>query len=374
MKLPSRVLLRRALKWMHTWVGLVTGLVIAVISVTGSVIVFRSEIENASAPRSESSTRIVMLDELSRQVAQANPGARIRRVRFPAQPGDPMLVQAEISGETRRLICDASTGRVTGVLKSGWVDWTIDLHRNLLAGKTGRKAVGVAGIILLTLAATGMTLWLIGARRWRSWVSVGSQGSSRRFNFELHRVTGLWSYALLTVLAFTGIGLAYPDTFRSALRSMTASPLPEKAPRVKNAPGSLRPLDEYLSAGKLAMPDGVVTEMRLPENDKAPVDLRCRRPGDLASAGNHVYMDPPTGRVIGVVILASQPLATRIFSTFAPIHYGEFGGVPIQVLWGLVGLMPSVLFVTGLITWWRPSRSSKQPIAKDERELAASIR
>jgi hypothetical protein len=268
-------------------------------------------------------------------MAQTEPDAQVRRVRFPAQAGDPFVVPVESGGKQVRLVCNDSDGRVLGALNTAFTDWMIDLHRNLLSGKTGRKAVGAVGIVLFVLAASGMLLWLIGARKWRAWISVRPQGGSRRFHFELHRATGLWSYGLLTVVAFTGIGLAYPDTFRSALQNLTGSPAPKKAPRVAGSGGQiLLTLDEYVRAAARAMPDGVPIELRLPENTKAPVDLRLRRPGDLSLSGNHVYLarsstsnrqDAKTPR------LASSPgagvdLAGRLYDGFGRICNRLVGG------------------------------------------------
>jgi uncharacterized iron-regulated membrane protein len=364
---------RRFFKWAHTWTGLVAGLVIAVVSLTGGVIVFRTEIPLASFPRSEGSAGVVGLGVLARQIARTDPTAQVRRVRFPAQAGDPFVVQVESAGKQEKLVCDASTGRVLGTLNTRFTDWMTDLHRNLLAGKTGRKAVGGFGIVLFLLAGSGMLLWLIGARKWRAWVSVRPQGGSRRFHFELHRATGLWSYGLLTVVAFTGIGLAYPDTFRNALRHITGSQAANKTPRVAESGGqTLRALDEYVRTGTRAMPDGVPTELRLPENTRAPVDLRLRRPGDLSLSGNHVYLEPSTAKVLAISKEADLPLGARIFAAFAPLHYGEFGGLPIKVLWALLGFVPSILFVTGLLTWWRPSRRKTPLEIQDELAVPGS--
>jgi uncharacterized iron-regulated membrane protein len=373
MGIATRQDTRRFFKWIHTWIGLLAGLVIAVISLTGSVIVFRSEIPLASFPKSAGDRKITGLDAMARQIALADSNAQVRRVRFPAVAGDPFVVQVEVAGKQQKLVCEASTGRVLGALNTGFTDWMIDLHRNLLSGKTGRKAVGGFGIVLFVLAATGMSLWLIGARKWRAWVSVRPQGGSRRFHFELHRATGLWSYALLTVVTFTGIGLAYPDTFRNALQQMTGSPAAKKAPRVSESAG-MRPLDEYIDTAAHAMPDGVPTELRLPENAKSPVDLRLRRPGDLSLSGNRVYLDPSSGKILALNREVDQPLATRIFAAFAPIHYGEFGGLPSKVLWAFLGLLPTVLFVTGLITWWRPSGRKAPFEGREELALAGSGR
>ena len=360
---------RPFLKWLHTWAGLTAGLVLAVISAAGSAIVFRAEIEKTMAPKSAGGSRIASLDEVSRQIAQRRPDARVRRVRFPTNTQDVFDVQVDSHGKQERLVCDASTGRVLGTIERGWVEWTIDLHRNLLAGKTGRKVVGAAGIVLFALASTGMLLWLTGARKWRSWISVRVQGGSRRFNYELHRASGLWAYALLAAIAFTGIGLAYPDTFRNALQDMTGQPATTKAPRVaKSAAKALRPLDEYLQTGATAMPDGAPVELRLEE--KGPVDLRLWRRGDLSPSGNHVYLEPGTAKVLAVSRVVDQPLAARIWSVFSPIHYGEFGGAVIKAIWALIGLVPALLFITGLLYWWRPRQPKPQPAVRQDLAMA----
>jgi uncharacterized iron-regulated membrane protein len=361
---------RRFFKWLHTWGGLSAGLFIAVVCLTGSVIVFRSEIELASSPHGKAVGPSVELDALARQVNHAIPGAHIRRVRFPANAGDPFVVQIDAKGKQESVVCEASTGRVLGKLNTAFVSWLIDLHRNLLVGKTGRKAVGVVGAFLFTLAASGMLLWLLGTRKWKSWISVRPQGSSRRFHFELHRATGLWSFSFLTLVSFTGIGLVYSDAFRIAIQKIAPGPPPVKAPKVSKAASKpLRTLDEYLRVGAAAMPDGTPSELRLPEGEKGPVDLRLRRAGDLSQDGNHVYLEASTGRVLTVSILAKQPLATRIFAAFSPLHYGEFGGIPVKSVWALFGLMPSILLVTGFMTWWRPRQRKRPSATQDDQAL-----
>jgi uncharacterized iron-regulated membrane protein len=73
----------------------------------------------------------------------------------------------------------------------------VDLHRNLLSGGTGRSVVGGFGIVLFVLSATGLLMWLTGGRKWRAWITVRRRGSGLRFNYELHRAAGLWTYGTL---------------------------------------------------------------------------------------------------------------------------------------------------------------------------------
>jgi len=188
-----------ALKVVHTWTGLISGLFLSVVALTGSVITFRAEFERAALPQStarKSALHAVSLAEAARQVAIQRPDSRIRRVRIPFSSSDPYIFQVESADRpTERIVSDQISGRVLGTQQSGWVEWMVDLHRNLLSGKTGRKIVGVIGILLFVLTATGLLMWLVGPHNWRSWISVRRRGSALRFAYGLHRATGLWAYA-----------------------------------------------------------------------------------------------------------------------------------------------------------------------------------
>jgi len=353
------------LRPIHTWVGLTAGALLAVIGLAGSVIVFRRELERAAMPRGTAAfdlRRSVNLDQAAQEIVRLRPDAHIRRVRLPESAGGPYVFQVESGAKlTERIVSDSVTGRVLGTIQPGWVEWTIDLHRNLLAGKQGRKTVGFAGIVLLILSASGMLMWLTGRRNWRAWTLVRRDGPSRRFHFELHRMAGLWAFAFLAVISFTGIELAFPETFRGAVASLTGEAATIKAPHASKV-RQPRPLEEYLQAGRMAMPDGAPVELRLPDAGKGAVDLRLHRAGDLAPDGNHVYLDPATAAVILVDRLSDRPAGARFLAAIAPIHYGEFGGISVKALWSLLGLAPSLLFITGFIAWRRPAkRKSSQP-------------
>jgi uncharacterized iron-regulated membrane protein len=367
------------LKTIHTWIGICTGLFLSVIAVTGSVILFRAEFERASLPAGEAGdlSHRVSLSQVVQEVAKVRPDSRIRRVRIPVGREDTYVIQVQSAGKrTERVVADAFSAKILGTLQTGWVEWMIDLHRNLLSGNAGRGIVGGFGIVLFVLSATGLLMWLTGARNWRAWISVRRKGSATRFNYELHRASGLWAYAFLAVISFTGIELAYPNSFRDAVQSLTGKPATVRAPRNIPASGRL-PLDDYLRVGQAAMPDGVPVELRLPEKEKGPVDLRLYRAGDLSPSGNHVYLDPSSGAVLAIDRIVDRPLGARFLAAMSPVHYAQFGGMTLKIAWALFGLTPLLLFVTGLIAWWRPAKSKSgrpAPAEADSENLALTGR
>jgi uncharacterized iron-regulated membrane protein len=359
---------RAILKPLHTWIGVAAGLFLSVIAATGSLILFRAELERAAYPQgalSSGAPHRVSVDQAASEIVQARPGWHIRRVRLPQAPGDPYVVQVESDDKpTERIVADAATGRVLGTVETGTVDWLVDLHRNLLAGKQGRKAVGIFGIVLFVLSISGMSMWLTSRRNWRAWITPPRPGSRRRFHFELHRLAGLWACVFLAAISFTGIGLAFPDSFRQAVQDLTGKPTDVRGPRKVSAK-LMRPLDDYLRSGRAAMADGVAIELRLPAG-KGPVDLHLYRRGDLAPSGNHVYLDPATAKVLQVDRIVDRPIGARFLAALSPIHYGEFGGLPVKIAWALFGLTPLLLLLTGLAAWWGPSQRKVTQAAEEK--------
>jgi uncharacterized iron-regulated membrane protein len=253
---------------------------LSVIALTGSVILFRAEFERAAMPphAAADAAHRATIDQAVREIARLRPDGVVRRVRIPAVAADPYVFQVQSSGKrTERIVSDAATGQMLGAIRSNPVDWMVDLHRNLLSGKIGRSIVGGFGIVTFVLSATGLLMWLLGARNWRAWTSVRRGGSTVRFNYELHRAAGLWSYAFLALISFTGIELAYPNTFRDAIQSMTGKPANVKSPKVAGSEASLS-LDEYVRIGHAAMPEGVPMELRLPDNPRARSICACIAP------------------------------------------------------------------------------------------------
>jgi len=353
-------------KTIHTWTGILFGIFICLVTVTGSVLVFKQSIEDGLGPKvaaaSPGSAR-VNVNDAATQVLAAYPGARITRVRLPNQSRNSYMFTVEDADKrTRKVVTDAASGRVAGELNTAWMDWTVDLHRNVLLGKTGRQLAGCIGIILFAMSATGVILSLLRKPRWRSLITVRPGAPWRRFHYELHRSLGVWSYGFLALLSFTGIGLAFPDAFRSVLgraeKPVAVEALKQRAP----AALALLPFDQYILISHLAVPEAEITEVRLPKSAKDAVSVRFHLRSDLGEGSrNEISIEPERGEVLAVQRTSDQPFGVRVQKAFTPVHYGEAGGSLIKLLWSLAGLTPCILFVTGLVVWLKkkPRRRAK---------------
>lgn len=151
--------LRRALLWLHRWVGVIAGLVILFITITGCVLVFQQtqdrwlnpQLYPHEATAAENRAPVAAaLEDLSRK----HPGVRVQGIRLPRDEHDALA----LIGGNRMAHCDPRTGAILGVRPRVGLWWQtfVKLHVNLMLGSTGGLIVEIATWITLGLALTGL--------------------------------------------------------------------------------------------------------------------------------------------------------------------------------------------------------------------------
>ena len=220
---PQTLFLRRALFQIHLWSGVAVGLYIAVISLTGAILVYRNELYTAFAPRPrlvDNAGTALPLPGLEQAVRRTFPDATIVVVEPGPTPNHAADVTLERAGErTRRLVHPSSGADLGPTLPLGYrvSAWMLDLHDNLLGGPNGRRVNGIGALALLVLCGTGLIVWWPGTSRWRRSVFVDVRANWKRLNWSLHSVLGLWFFAFLLMWSLTGIYLSVPEQVSALL-------------------------------------------------------------------------------------------------------------------------------------------------------------
>lgn len=213
---------RHLLARIHTWIALGLGLYIVALSVSGSAVVFRRELNQWLVPRTVASTASLRLtgDGLAAALAATYPTHVVVEVREPPRPERPVFVSLERNGQRTDRLFDPYAVKDLGetfpaVLRA--VEWLVDLHANLLAGPTGRVLNGIGGALFTVLIFTGLWLWWPGLAGVGRSLKLGKPQASRRFIWQLHGVLGIWSFALLFVWGITAIYFAFPEPFEGTV-------------------------------------------------------------------------------------------------------------------------------------------------------------
>ena len=344
--------IRRLSFQLHLWMGLILALYAIVIGLTGSLLVFRAELERFSTPWPWKSTEpAVDITAVIRSVQAAYPRWRVTSVQAPT-PHQPGFI-AVLQGRTRlRIACDPATGAVLGEVPNGpgWLQTISDLHeRLLLSGRQGRVVNGIGGLCLLWMCLTGLVLW------WRRHVFfVDFRRRWRRINFDLHSVAGFWALLFLLFWATSAFYFAWPAQVFALVRFV--SPIVNSTPpRISVAPtDSEADIAAMVRQSATLDPGTTWKGIRLPYGPRAPLQVVMGRSGGEGGEYEDIlFFDPSTGQHLktwryGV----HETLGDLLIWAQVPLHFGTSWGLGVKILWAVMGLAIPLLAVTGLVMYW----------------------
>lgn len=179
----------------------------------------------------------------------------------------------------------------------------------------------------------------------------------RTVSSDLHRIGGVWSLLLNTVIFFTGFWM---NLFAFKAKTWQNELVETKS----NTPISISP-DRLYRHALAAMPDLEPTYVYLPTQPGRTFEVRgyTKVQLKLLGSGNFVRIDQQTGETLSVVRLADKGFGERLEATFFPLHVGNYGGLVVKILYVIIGLTPGTLAVTGFLLWWR--RIRKRHVIRD---------
>ena len=220
-KQPKKTFLRRALFQIHLWTGVAVGVYMVFISITGSAVVFRRDLNTillGNVPAKEVAADAQRLPEadLREAVLRQYPGYTITRVAASRRRLAPSEVTLSKDGEVLQERFNPFTGADMGSARPRAVavmEWFTDLHDNLLAGETGRKVNAVGGALLCVLCITGVIIWWRACGPWYKGFYFNPASSWKRMNFDIHSAIGFWGLLILFLWGLTGIYFGFPDAF-----------------------------------------------------------------------------------------------------------------------------------------------------------------
>jgi uncharacterized iron-regulated membrane protein len=208
---------RRFLVQVHLWTGLILGIYLVVLSVSGSVSVLRPDVHRWFVPRTVQveGTRLTG-DALQEAVRRTYPLYEVTNVFERRRADVPVMVTLQRGDETVERLFDPYAARDLGLTYppiTEAMEWVVDLHDNLLTGTTGRAVNGIGALLFLLLALTGIVVWWPGVGRLGHNLIPGKPAKSARFARRLHNSLGIWLFALILLWAVTAVYLCFPDPF-----------------------------------------------------------------------------------------------------------------------------------------------------------------
>lgn len=382
--------MRRVCFWIHLTAGLVAGLVILVMSVTGALLALEPQVtrlaERAQRTVVPPAARPERLgpEALLASVLRFRPEARPSAVTLDADPTASALVAI---GREGVLHLDPYTGRVLGAgarSTRAFFRSVTDWHRWLaLAGEsraTGKAVTGACNAAFLFLSVSGIYLWW--PKQWTArfvrpvvWFQGGLAGRARDFNW--HNAIGLWSAPVLFFLTLTALVISYPS-IGNWLYSQPppAGGSPAGAPRGEGRPArpegerregreekpltpeSFAGLDRAFALTKSQMPDWTLAVLRVPARPDAPATVAVTDSASRSPYGrSSLTVDTKSGAVAKWEPFSGFATGRKLRNAARWTHTGEILSWPGQIVAGLASLGGAFLVYTGLALSWRRFRA-----------------
>lgn len=217
---PQRVWLRRAAFQVHLWTGILCGLYIVMLSITGSILVYRVELDRVfrTPPvRFIEGAAALSRDQLKESAEKAYPGWTVTRVgERIGRRNAAIEIWVERGTAKKERLFNPYTGEDVGdAVTQGelGVMWLARLHDELLFDRIGKYANGVGSIAVTLLVLTGAFVWWPGVARWRRSLGVSLRAGWKKINWDLHSAMGFWLFLFMLVWGLSGIYLGLPEPF-----------------------------------------------------------------------------------------------------------------------------------------------------------------
>jgi uncharacterized iron-regulated membrane protein len=291
---PQTVWLRKATFQLHLWSGIALGIYVLLVSVTGSILVYRNELYRAATrdPVVVAGTGPLLSDEQLKGLARrAYPGYSILNISRGRTAGQTVAISLRDGQKRVNRLFNPYTGADLGdavPLGIKMVSKLIELHDDLLGGPTGRKINGFAALLLVGLTITGIVVWWPGVKTWRRSLTLPKNVGWQRWIWGLHSMLGFWTFAVILLFAVSGVYLGNPDKFQDVL-------------------DRIEPLTD--------------------------ANARTRIVDQVTYWLAYLHI----GRVNGIGLGCSGR---------------GMCDMTVKLIWAVFGLAPAVMFVTGAIMWW----------------------
>lgn len=352
---PRQVRARRWFFLFHLWAGLLVGFFLTVVGLTGSILVFNQEIRKRfSVQVAPSSARDALDIPALAKVTRAHfPNAHITYVSLPGTPAEPAQVSTE-DPQTRRaggLSIHPRTGAVLAetVTHEGFIDWSYRVHIYLLAGDSGYFFNGLFAALAVVLCISGAVIWWPGPKLWKRALAVNTKARWKRVNYDLHRSFGFFSALALALVFLTGVYFRFPKPFVAVVQKVTGTKVHDVFLETPVRNLAVISPEQALAQGSRALGGGRTTALGFARPDLPFFRVERQLPDGTSRT---VAVDAYSGRVLDISNARPPSLAERILSWAGPVHFGTWGGRLTQVIWVVLGLMPGLLFITGVLMYW----------------------
>jgi uncharacterized iron-regulated membrane protein len=342
----------------HSYTGLITGIAMLLMGISGSILVFSRELDHLiyeDILEVHPSGIPISLDSGYNLMQQ-----KFSEMNYITYDGIP---QTEKSAYQFFMMKDGVQYKAflnpynSEVLHYGkrydyWMDWLLLFHYTFTIPIWGEFAAAILSLTLLISIITGAIVYrkyLLKVLRFKVPFKLKNW---RTKSSSLHRIIGVWSLIFHVIIALTAFWLLRHTFSKEHFKT-------EKVAGV-NAPGIRFSIDNTLKEIKQRYPHFHAEFLTLPETENMPAYFYGHSDGVSFFFANYYDEIQADGKSITTKFLSQKSTKEKFESMMYPIHAGVYGNMLVKIIYSLGGLTPPVLSITGFLLWWRRRKMMKR--------------
>ncbi len=372
----------------HKWTSLICTAFLFMLCVTGLPLIFHEEIEALEgkpklARQVQDGTPKASLDKRAEEALKQYPKKVIRFVYWDEH--EPNTTTFSLSDSISAppdnfttVIADDHTAEVLDEpkIQEGFMYIMLKLHTDMFMGIGGKLFLGLMGLLFVAAIVSGIMLYGPIMKRF-DFGMIRTQRSTRLKWLDMHNLLGVVTIAWATVVGLTGVINTLSEVVlglwqMGQLAEMTA-PYKNVSPLV----GTLSSLDEAMEIAAKAAPDMEPSIIAYPGTvftskhhyavfvkGKTPLTKRIVKPA---------LIDAKTGKLTDI---RAMPWFVNALFISEPLHFGDYGGLPLKIIWALFDIATIVVLGSGLYLWFARNKATRAHItrlAKNESEILTVI-
>lgn len=366
----AKGLFKKRLLALHRILGIATGLVVFIVSITGCLWVFRDEIESLYVDHGQ-------VQAENSEMLSATRARDIAKTVFPekhvhgtlyGQPDEPLeVIFYELEPEFyQSVFLNPYSGEILHVKDhlSGFFAFVLKGHVRLwLPPVIGEHVVSISVLLFMFILISGLILWWPKKRtNLKQRLKFDWKPSTRwkRKNFDLHSVVGFYVYSLGLVLAFTGSVMAYDWFYSSYYKGIGGDKIatfyiPNNTSE-KSEEGETIPMNNLIGKLKKEDPTALSYEIHYPFADSTSIYVEVTRNEGIYYENDYRYFDQYTLEEIETDGIygkyADANVSDKLIRMNYDIHVGAIGGLAGKIIAFLASLVLASLPVTGVLLWY----------------------
>lgn len=347
----------------HTWTSLICTMFLLMLALTGLPLIFHHELEHllGEAPQLRempADAPHLSLQQLVEAAERHRPGEVVQYFGFEDdEPNGVVAITAATAGtepnSSHTFMLDARSGEAVEMpaANGGILMVILRLHVDMFAGLPGKLLLAFMGVLFVVAIISGVVLYAPFMRRLK-FAEVRHEKSTRTRWLDLHNLIGIVTLTWALVVGVTGVISACADLLISAWRTEAlaamVAPYRDAPPLTERAP-----VNQVLTIAAQATP-GMQPDF-------------IAFPGTRFSSEHHysVFMKGNThltahlwtpvlidARSLDVTAIGQRPWYMDALSMSQPLHFGDYGGMPMKVLWAVLDVLTIIVLGSGLYLWW----------------------